>query len=137
MQSFFRVKFLLLDILHLELDQLGNHRSPKGLSVPEYSEVVGNPEGAELQDEGLEGRVGLDVESRVNDRGRRTGHVVKERLVIKAAHGLLLLTHSQVMKECRNVRLCTVLHQLDGWMCTKKLKTDWLFKFILQISCEI
>jgi hypothetical protein len=100
---------------------MNNYRSSKGLSVSEYSEVVGNPEGAELQDEGLEGCVGLDVEGRVNNGGRRTGHVVEERLIVEAAHGLLLLAHGQVVEECGNVRLCAIIDQLDRWMCTEKL----------------
>ncbi len=88
-------------------------RSAECFSVSENSEVIGDPEGTELEDEGLEGRVRLDVEGRVRHRSRSV-HVVEHGLVVDPEHVVVVVEAGEVLKESPDVGLGAVVHQLDG-----------------------
>ena len=86
----------------------------ESLSVSENSEVVSNPEGAELQHEGEQSRIGFVVEDWELLNG---GHVVDPGKLFVG--GLLEL--GQVVDDFSDVRHRAVVDQRSGWMFSKKL----------------
>ena len=105
----------------LLVEGLWFYRSAEGLSVPEDPEVVGDPEGAELQNERLEGGVGL-----VAERARR--RELGWRGVVAAEEGHVLGFESlfsdrcPVVQERRHVGIGAVVHQRDGGVVGKELE---------------
>ena len=98
------------------------NRSSECFPISEDSEIVRDPESAELKNEGLEGRVRLDVEGRVRHRISRTCHVVEEGSIVEARDVVVLVVQGVVVKEGRDVGLGAIVHQLDGRVRAEKLK---------------